>query len=78
MPRPTKDTPIKAIRWQMQATVAPDFDKIIKQQQRKACFVLGTSIPDADLTDEEVITGYKGQGAVELGFRFRYASRRVE
>jgi len=26
--------------------------------------------PDTDLTDEEVIAGYKGQSAVERGFRF--------
>lgn len=68
--RPTADTPIKAMRWQIQATVMPDSDKSTKQQQRKACFVLGTSIPDKDLTDEEVIAGYKGQSAVERGFKF--------
>lgn len=68
--RPTAETPIKAIRWQIQATVTPDPDKIAKQQQRKACFILGTSIPDTHLTDEEIFAGYKGQGAVERGFRF--------
>lgn len=68
--KPTADTPIKAIRWQIQASVAADPDKISHQQQRKACFVLGTSISDMDLTDEEVLAGYKGQSAVERGFRF--------
>ena len=47
-----------------------DAAKILHQQQRKACFVLGTTIPDTALTDAEVIAGYKGQSAVEGGFRF--------
>jgi len=68
--KPTSDTPIKAILWQIEATVTPDDDSITEEQRRKACFVLGTSIPDAELSDVEVISGYKGQGAVERGFRF--------
>lgn len=68
--RPTKDTPVKAIRWQIQARVVQDLDKIKVRQQRKACFVVGTSIPDTELTDAEVIAGYKGQSAAEGGFKF--------
>jgi transposase len=69
--KPTADTPIKAILWQIEATVTTADDDVITQEQRgKACFVLGTSIPDAELSDLEVIAGYKGQGAVERGFRF--------
>jgi len=33
-------------------------------------FVLSSNISDADLTDEEIFAGYKGQSAVERGFRF--------
>ena len=62
---------VAAILWQIEATVTTADDDIITQEQRgKACFVLGTSIPDAELSDLEVIAGYKGQGAVERGFRF--------
>jgi transposase len=69
--KPTADTPIKAILWQIEATITTaDDDVIIQEQRGKACFVLGTSIPDAELSDLEVIAGYKGQGAVERGFRF--------
>jgi transposase len=68
--RPTTETPIKAIQWQIHARVVADAAKITHQQQRKACFVLGTTIPDTALTDGEVIAGYKGQSAVERGFRF--------
>ena len=69
--KPTADTPVKAILWQIEGTVTTADDDIITQEQRrKACFVLGTSIPDAELSDLAVIAGYKGQGAVERGFRF--------
>ena len=68
--KPTPNTPIKAIRWQITATVVLDSAKITQAHQRKACFVLGTNIPDTELSDAEVIAGYKGQGAVERGFGF--------
>ena len=68
--RPSAEAPIKAIGWQIQTTVTPDWDKIKERQQRKACFVLSSNISDADLTDEEIFAGYKGQSAVEQGFRF--------
>jgi len=68
--KPTPQTPIKAIGWQITASVAPAPDKITKQQHHKACFVLGTSIPDTSLTDAEVFTAYKEQTTVEHGFRF--------
>jgi transposase len=68
--RPTAKTPIKGIQWQIQATVEADSDKMNQQQQRKACFVLSTNISDAELTDFEIFAGYKGQSAVEQGFRF--------
>ena len=41
--RPTPQTPQKAIQWQIHASVMPDFAKLTRQQQRKACFVLGTT-----------------------------------
>ena len=68
--RPTPDTPIKSIDWQLQVTVEPDPEKQRTQTQRKASFVLGTSIPSDALADEELLPGYKGQGTAERGFRF--------
>src|SRR5712691_807974 len=68
--RPTPETPIKAIQWQIHASAEADAATIAHQQQRKACFVLGTTVPDTALPDAEVIAGYKGQSAVERGFRF--------
>jgi transposase len=68
--RPTPDTPIKATQWQLQARVRPDGERIRQAQQYKACFVLGTNIKAKQLSDAEVIAGYKGQANVEGGFRF--------
>lgn len=68
--RPTPETPITAIRWHVHASVVPDPAKITSRQQRQACCVLGTPIPDTALSDAEVIAGSKGQSAVEGGFRF--------
>ncbi len=48
----------------------PDDAKVAAKQHHEACFVIGTSIPDKKLPDQEVIKGYKGQGAVERGFSF--------
>jgi transposase len=68
--KPTEKTPIKAIRWQIQAGVIPDEEKIRHEQNQKGCFVLGTPLEDNDLTDLEVFRAYKGQSFVERGFRF--------
>ena len=55
---------------QIKADLAPDPEKILHRKQHKACFVLGTRIPDTELTDEDVLAGYKEQSSVERGFRF--------
>ncbi len=68
--RPTPDTPIKSIDWQLQATTAPDADKRLTQKQRKASFVLGTNIQAEEVADKELLPAYKGQGTAERGFRF--------
>jgi len=68
--RPTPDTPIKSIDWQLQVSVEVDPEKRRAQQQRKASFVLGTSIDSEEVGDEEILPGYKGQGTAERGFRF--------
>ena len=68
--RPTQKTPLKAIQWQIHASVRPDPAQLTRQPPRKACFVLGPTISDTALTDAEVVAGDKGQSAVERGFRF--------
>ena len=68
--RPTPDTPIKSIDFQLLFTVVTDPEKRRAHQQRKASFVLGTNIDSEALGDEELLPGYKGQGTAERGFRF--------
>jgi transposase len=68
--RPSPETPIKAIAWQMQAQVRLDAERLEEAKQHKACFVLGTNIEAEQLSDAEVIVGYKGQAHAEGGFRF--------
>jgi transposase len=50
--------------------VRPDLATITRQQQRKACVVLGTTMPVTALTAAEVVAGSKGHRAVERGCRF--------
>jgi len=68
--RPRADTPCQAIVWQIQARVRPDAERIGYAKQLGACYVLGTNIEAAQLSDVEVIGGYKGQAKAEGGFRF--------
>jgi transposase len=68
--RPTPDTPMQAIAWQIRAEVRPDGERIEEAKQVKACFVLGTNIEAEGLSEVEVIAGYKGQSQAEGGFRF--------
>jgi transposase len=67
--RPTPEPPSKALQWHIHASVVADAAQITHQQQRQACVVLGTTIPDTALTDAEVSAGSKGQSAVERGLR---------
>ena len=68
--RPTAATPIRALEWQMQAQVRRDAKRIEDAKQHTACFVLGTNIETEQLSDVEVIAGYKAQSQAEGGFRF--------
>jgi transposase len=68
--RPTAATPIHALEWQMQAQVRLDAKRIEDAKQHTACFVLGTNIEMEQLSDAEVIAGYKAQSQAEGGFRF--------
>lgn len=68
--RPTGGTPLQAIEWQMPVRVKPDAERLEVLKQHKACFVLGTNIKAEQLSDAEVIAGYKGQAHAEGGFRF--------
>lgn len=68
--RPTSTTPIKATEWQIQARVRVDVERLQQAKQYHACFVLGSNIEAEQLSDADVIAGYKGQAHAEGGFRF--------
>jgi transposase len=69
--RPTADTPVKGVRFQIDAGIVPDEQKISDERKRKACFVLSTNEMDEEqLPDEQILSGYKGRSSVEGGFRF--------
>ena len=69
--RPTSKTPVNAVYWQIEADIVLDREKVTEEQQKKACFVLVTNeMDEKQLPDEEILSGYKGQSAVEGGFRF--------
>lgn len=68
--KPKVDSVIKGVEWQISGTIVPDDARLAAKQHHEACFVIGTNIPDIELSDVEVIKGYKGQGSVERGFSF--------
>jgi len=68
--RPRADTLCQTIEWQIQTCVKPDAKRIGYAKQVGACYVLGTNIAAEQLSDVEVIAGYKGQALAEGGFRF--------
>jgi transposase len=68
--RPTPNSPIKSMAWQMQAQVRVDQERMQAHKQHSACFVIGTNSEASQLSDAEVIAAYKSQSGVEGGFRF--------
>lgn len=68
--RPTANTPIKSVEWQIRAQVRPDVERMASATRYQACFVLGTNISPLELSNLDVIKGYKGQAQAEGGFRF--------
>jgi transposase len=68
--RPSAETPIKAMAWQMQAHVRPNQAVIEAHKHHQACYVIGTNIDASQLSDVEIIAAYKSQSHAEGGFRF--------
>jgi transposase len=68
--RPAKEA-APTQRWQCQATLTLNAERVLEEGRRRACFIVGTNILDpAQLSDEELIGTYKQQGSVERGIRF--------
>jgi transposase len=68
--RPGKEA-VPTQRWQCQTTLSLNQERITEEERRRACFIVGTTILEANqLSDEFLISMYKQQGGVERGFRF--------
>jgi transposase len=68
--RPAKDA-APTQRWQCQAILTLNQERLAEESRRRACFIVGTNVLEpAHLADEELISTYKQQGSVERGFRF--------
>ena len=69
--RPRKNSPPSGYQWQVMATVSVNFQQVVEEVVRKACWIVGTNVlsPTA-LSDQALIGTYKEQGGVERGFRF--------
>jgi transposase len=60
-----------AKQWHIQATVTIKHPQVEQEALHKACFIVATNVLDSTvLSEEEVVSTYKGQGGVEGGFRF--------
>jgi transposase len=68
--RPSADTPVKAIEWQVKASFVADDKRLEALRQTNACFTLATNISVDELDDAGVFQTYKNQSHVERGFRF--------
>jgi transposase len=69
--RPPKDARPTSQQWQIVATVSVKQEQVAQEAFRKACWIVGSNVLDTTvLSDQHLISTYKGQGGVERGFRF--------
>jgi transposase len=69
--RPPKDQPPDRETWHVQAHVTVEHDRLEREAQRQARFLVATNVLDpAELPDEQVMGTYKAQSGVERGFAF--------
>jgi len=52
------------------ATIKRDGDRVQQEMLRKGRFIIVTNMLDEELSDEDIVQGYKDQQQVERGFRF--------
>jgi transposase len=69
--RPAKQATADFVTYGLYGVLAMSLEEQQQHCERGACFVLATNVLDLEeLTDQEVLSGYKGQVYVERGFRF--------
>jgi transposase len=69
--RPGKAAQLLRQSWHVEATVRRDEERLEREVERRARFIVATNVLDPqDLSDEEAIRTYKAQSTVERGFAF--------
>jgi transposase len=59
------------IKYRIKGEIEEDREAIAETIAENSCFVIGTTVPEAELSDADVILAYKEQNnSVEKGFRF--------
>jgi len=71
--RPAKSTPFE-IQYQIKCSVKKDLEQIKQIVQEKACFIVGSNIPQSELSNIQVLQAYQQQDHVEKGFGFLKSS----
>ncbi len=67
--RPKNTDSLKPVFF-VHATMEEDEDKVQQELLRKGRFIIATNVFDKELSDEDIVQGYKDQQQVERGFRF--------
>lgn len=68
--RPGTNTNYSTV-YQVNATLVENQTAIEERVKQGSCYVIGTTVPKEELSDQQVVEAYKGQNSsVERGFRF--------
>jgi transposase len=68
--RPGHDTKFST-EYQVIGTLVENQDAIEERVKQGSCYIIGTTVPEKELSDQQVVEAYKGQNSsVERGFRF--------
>ncbi len=68
--RPGPDTKFSMV-YQVNGILTENQAAIVEREQQGSCYVIGTTVPTEELSDQQVVEAYKGQNSsVERGFRF--------
>ena len=68
--RPTEETPYRVV-YQVEGAIEENKKAIESMIDQGSCYVLASTVPRGELSDQEVIQAYKHQNdSVERGFRF--------
>jgi len=68
--RPGLDSKFSVV-YQVIGTLVENQSAIQERKKQGSCYIIGTTVPEEELSDQQVVEAYKGQNSsVERGFRF--------